>query len=117
VSAPFADLSRPIRLRPRATERRPALDARVPTDSEPISIDTRLFVWQRDGGKCRHCSSRENLHFDHVIPRSWGGSSTVENVQLLCRDCNLRKGASLVDGRGAIKATTTADRGEQDGEA
>jgi 5-methylcytosine-specific restriction endonuclease McrA len=58
-----------------------------------------MSVWQRDGGKCRNCGSTKDLHFDHVIPRSWGGASTVENVQVLCRDCNLKKGASLVDGR------------------
>ena len=34
----------------------------------------------------------------HVIPRSWGGASTADNVQLLCRDCNLKEGASLIDG-------------------
>jgi 5-methylcytosine-specific restriction endonuclease McrA len=98
VSAPFRGLRRPVRLRSRASERKPRLDARVTRDSEPISVDTRLFVWQRDGGRCRNCGSQANLHFDHVIPQSWGGSSTVENVQVLCRDCNLRKGASLVDG-------------------
>lgn len=68
------------------------------SDSEPISVDTPLFVWERDGGRCRNCSSTQDLPFDHVIPRSWGGSSTIENVQVLCRACNLRKGASLVDG-------------------
>ncbi len=62
-------------------------------------MDTRIFVWQRDGGRCRHCGARSQLHFDHVIPRSWGGASTVDNVQILCRRCNLRKGASLLDGR------------------
>src|SRR4051812_41794134 len=101
MSAPFAGLRRPIRLRPTrasSARRKPVLDARVAADTEPISVDTRLFVWQRDGGACRHCGSTSNLHFDHVIPRSWGGASTAENVQLLCRNCNLKKGASLIDG-------------------
>jgi len=97
VSAPFRDLGRPVRLRPRSSSAKPAFDAPRP-DTEPVSVDTRIFVWRRDGGKCRNCGSRQDLHFDHVIPRSWGGASTAENVQLLCRDCNLRKGASLVDG-------------------
>lgn len=98
MSARFTRLGRPVRLRPSSSARKPRLDARVPADTEPISVDTRLFVWQRDGGKCRNCGSRYDLHFDHIIPRSWGGASTVENVQLLCLRCNLRKGASLVDG-------------------
>jgi len=97
VSAPFRDLGRPIRLRSRPSNRKPALNS-PRSDTEPVSADTRIFVWQRDGGQCRNCGSRRDLHFDHVIPQSWGGASTAENVQLLCRDCNLRKGASLVDG-------------------
>lgn len=98
MSAPFKPLTRPVRLRG-STGRNPSLKAH-PDHAEPVSVDTRLFVWQRDGGKCRNCGSQQDLHFDHVIPRSWGGSSGVENVQLLCRQCNLRKGASLVDGGG-----------------
>ena len=98
MSARFTGLRRPIRLRPRPSERRPPLNPAPRNDTTPVSVDTRLFVWQRDGGRCRNCGSGSDLHFDHVIPRSWGGSSTAGNVQLLCRRCNLRKGASLVDG-------------------
>lgn len=99
MSAPFRDLRRPVRLRSTSSSStsKPRLAA-APSDTEPISVDTRLFVWQRDGGACRNCGSTTNLHFDHVIPLSWGGASTADNVQLLCRDCNLKKGASLVDG-------------------
>ncbi len=98
MSAPFSGPRRPVRLRPRRSGRRPQLRAAESSDTAPVSVDTRLFVWQRDGGRCRNCGSRSDLHFDHVIPRSWGGSSTAENMQLLCRRCNLRKGASLIDG-------------------
>ena len=66
-----------------------------PDEGQRISHDTRLFVWTRDGGRCRNCGSTKNLHFDHIIPRVWGGGGTAENVELLCRDCNLKKGAHL----------------------
>lgn len=62
---------------------------------DPVPSDTRLFVWQRDGGKCCHCGSTSNLQFDHRIPVALGGSNTAANVELLCTDCNLRKGARL----------------------
>jgi hypothetical protein len=62
---------------------------------QPISREVRLFVWQRDGGRCVQCGAQQSLHFDHVIPHSLGGSSTERNLQLLCESCNLRKGASL----------------------
>jgi 5-methylcytosine-specific restriction endonuclease McrA len=70
--------------------------ARVRTPRERILYDTRIFVWNRDGGQCRHCGSTKNLQFDHVIAASMGGSNTAENVELLCGDCNARKGAKLV---------------------
>jgi len=60
-----------------------------------LSADTRRFVWKRDGGRCRNCGSTTRLHFDHIIPRSLGGASTAENIELLCERCNLRKGARL----------------------
>lgn len=100
MSAPFARLNRPIRLRTGGESGRAFMEVPRFTalDTEPVDTDTRLIVWKRDGGRCRNCGSTENLHFDHVIPRSWGGSSDAYNVQVLCRACNLRKGASLVDG-------------------
>jgi 5-methylcytosine-specific restriction endonuclease McrA len=69
----------------------------LPTASrETIPDDVRLFVWQRDGGRCIRCGSRENLEFDHIIPVADGGSSTERNVQLLCEPCNRTKGRSVI---------------------
>lgn len=61
-----------------------------------IPDDVKLLVWARDGGVCVKCGSREQLQFDHVIPHSRGGADTPENLQILCRACNLAKSASLV---------------------
>jgi 5-methylcytosine-specific restriction endonuclease McrA len=60
-----------------------------------IPREVKLFVWQRDHGCCVACGSNRDLEFDHVIPLSLGGSSTERNLQLLCADCNRRKGATL----------------------
>src|SRR5260221_5675447 len=60
-----------------------------------VPHDARLFVWNRDGGCCRNCSSREDLQFDHVIPLARGGSNTAENIELLCGKCNRAKSARL----------------------
>jgi hypothetical protein len=63
---------------------------------EPISDDVKIFVWQRDKGRCVKCGSNKNLEFDHIIPVKMGGSNTARNIQLLCEACNRAKGGSLV---------------------
>jgi hypothetical protein len=60
--------------------------------SRLIPADVKLEVWKRDNGRCVECGSQDNLHFDHIIPYSKGGSSLVaENIQLLCARHNLEK--------------------------
>jgi hypothetical protein len=57
-----------------------------------IPANVKLAVWKRDKGRCVECGSHDNLHFDHIIPYSRGGSSLVaENIQLLCARHNLEK--------------------------
>jgi methionine-rich copper-binding protein CopC len=34
-------------------------------------------------------------HVDHKIPRAEGGTADPDNGQVLCRDCNLQKGAKV----------------------
>ena len=62
-----------------------------------IPTPVKLEVWKRDGGKCVICGATTDLHFDHVIPYSKGGTSiTAENVQLLCARHNLEKHDKIV---------------------
>jgi hypothetical protein len=57
-----------------------------------IPTAVKLEVWKRDGGKCSKCGVTEDLHFDHIIPWSKGGSSaSADNIQLLCGRHNLEK--------------------------
>jgi hypothetical protein len=57
-----------------------------------IPTAVKLEVWKRDGGKCVKCGSTDELHFDHIIPYSRGGTSLkADNVQLLCARHNLQK--------------------------
>lgn len=62
---------------------------------EAISEEVRMFVWQRDAGRCAKCGSQQRLEYDHIIAVAKGGSSTERNVQLLCETCNRSKGSGL----------------------
>lgn len=63
--------------------------------SRHIAQEVKVAVWQRDGAQCVACGARDYLEFDHIIPHSKGGASTLGNVQLLCRKCNGAKGARI----------------------
>lgn len=41
------------------------------------------------------CSEVHALDIDHAFPVSLGGKSTEDNLQVLCRDCNGKKGARV----------------------
>jgi hypothetical protein len=57
-----------------------------------IPTSVKIEVWKRDKGRCVKCGRQDNLHFDHIIPYTKGGSSLVaENIQILCARHNLRK--------------------------
>ncbi|MEE0804227.1 MAG: HNH endonuclease [Prevotellamassilia sp.] len=66
------------------------------TPREP-SNRLKVQVLMRDGNRCRLCGVEcndglHNIHFDHIIPWSKGGETVLENLQVLCNDCNLAKG-------------------------
>jgi hypothetical protein len=57
-----------------------------------IPTQVKLEVWKRDKGRCVKCGCADNLHFDHIIPYSLGGSSKdARNIQILCARHNLEK--------------------------
>lgn len=68
-----------------------------PNRRRVIPTSVKLAVWQRDGGSCVVCGATDELHFDHDLPYSKGGTSfSEENVQLMCARHNLEKGAKIV---------------------
>jgi hypothetical protein len=62
---------------------------------ESIPQRVRSEVWQRDGGTCVDCASRERLEYDHIIPVVRGGANTARNIELRCEACNRRKAARI----------------------
>lgn len=61
----------------------------------PIPQDVKRAVFERDQGCCVQCDSSFEIQYDHIIPFSMGGATTIENLQLLCARCNQQKGGRL----------------------
>jgi hypothetical protein len=55
-----------------------------------ISAKVKHAVWSRDRGQCSQCQSLRNLNLDHIMPVAMQGPTTVENLRLLCFQCNQR---------------------------
>ena len=74
---------------PATTEERPERDL---AHSRLIPSAVMRAVFERDGGKCQQCGATDNLHFDHILPFSKGGTSLrAMNIQILCARHNLQK--------------------------
>lgn len=55
-----------------------------------------LAAYEKQKHRCAICGGEfefEQMHADHITPWSKGGKTTPDNCQMLCRDCNLKKGA------------------------
>ncbi len=62
-----------------------------------IPTEVKVEVWARDKGQCVKCGSKENLHYDHDLPFSKGGTSLIaKNVRILCMKCNLKKSNKIL---------------------
>ena len=53
-----------------------------------------IKVYERDGWACARCDSVFGLTVDHIVPRARGGTNCLDNLQVLCFDCNQRKADS-----------------------
>lgn len=68
--------------------------------SRSIPRVTQLRVAKRENQICSECGKSvkdEDIEFDHIIPWSKGGSSNENNIRLLCKSCNRKKGKSFED--------------------
>jgi len=80
-----------------AGDRRRAWDrarkAKLPADWAAIT----QAVFERDMYACTYCGDEPgDLHCDHVIPLSRGGSSHMDNLATACGPCNMDKGSKLL---------------------
>lgn len=69
-------------------------------DQREFTSEQKIAIYRKANGECVNpnynpdCSGHcdwDNWHADHIVPHSRGGRTTVENGQLLCPSCNLKK--------------------------
>jgi len=67
------------------------LNLRVFSESE------KIVMFERQKGLCPHCHSKysiEQMEGDHITPWHSGGKTDISNGQMLCRECNRKKGGN-----------------------
>lgn len=68
-----------------------------------ISPRQRYKVLTRDGFRCVLCGAAPKdsldiqLHVDHIVPVSKGGTNSLDNLRILCSECNLGKGDLMIE--------------------
>lgn len=75
--------------------------SKTSTKREPINRKLRYAVLHRDKSTCQRCGRTPKdgvkLHIDHKIPVDMGGKSDIDNLWVLCEDCNLGKKNLFID--------------------
>ena len=73
--------------------KRHLVELKANPNTQGIPEHVKKAVFYRDGGRCVQCGySGEYIEYDHILPRSKGGKNTADNIQLLCGQCNRKKG-------------------------
>lgn len=71
-------------------------DAICHVERGKVTNKLRFEVYDRDRQRCCQCGKKSNkLEIDHIIPIAKGGKSTLDNLQTLCHECNIKKGMSI----------------------
>ena len=77
----------------------------MPTSNSRNSKQIRKLrhrLVKRDGNLCLCCGKfghSVKLTIDHIWPLSKGGTWNINNLQLLCAQCNTEKGAKTINYR------------------
>ena len=71
------------------------------------SLSTRKLLWNISDHRCPLCGvtmvnkgKSDVANFatiDHIIPKSRGGTGNFENLRLICRKCNNKRGNKIED--------------------
>ena len=75
--------------------------SQLPIDNKrrPFSFDEKARVIEKivkkyGTAQCEKCRATEDLAIDHIMPLARGGHNGLDNLTLLCKNCNSSKGAN-----------------------
>jgi 5-methylcytosine-specific restriction endonuclease McrA len=60
----------------------------------PVKFN-RISIFARDRYRCGYCGEKKTINeltYDHVIPRAYGGATNWQNIIAACNGCNNKKG-------------------------
>lgn len=80
-------------------------------DVDPVPDNLRYQVLMAGKGRCALCGATKEerpLDVDHILPRSRGGRTVFENLQVLCSKCNRTKGNNDTTDFGAAVSSGAA---------
>ena len=66
----------------------------------PTKKEMRVQLYKEQNKLCNGCGHEyllKDLETDHIIPKSKGGGDYYENYQLLCGNCNRKKGTNTME--------------------
>lgn len=67
--------------------------ARMRASSAVRYSGARKTLLSQGDGCCAHCKGAKDLTVDHIVAVKNGGGNELENLQILCRPCNSKKGS------------------------
>jgi len=61
------------------------------------NVRTKVILKHKHGSKCPICNTKKYpLVFDHIYPKSRGGSDKSINLRLICARCNIIKSDKVI---------------------
>ena len=70
------------------------------TSHPKVSKALRFEILRRDNFRCHYCgteATQTELHVDHVVPQSLGGTNDPSNLVTACAECNSGKAGRTLD--------------------
>lgn len=70
------------------------------TSHSKVSKALRFEILRRDNFRCHYCgseASQTDLHVDHIVPQSLGGTNDPSNLVTACAECNSGKAGRTLD--------------------